>query len=45
MPTAEMSVCKNFINLVEDVIKWMGTFIKEHPYTNLKFTSAFRILL
>ena len=45
LPTAEISVCKNFINLVEDLIKWMGTYIQEHPYSKAKFKSAFRILL
>jgi hypothetical protein len=45
LSTAEMSVCKNFINLVDDLIKWMGTYVQEHPYTQLHFRSAFRILL
>lgn len=45
LPTAEMSVCKNFVNLVEEVIKWMGTYIRDHPYMKVKFRSAFRMLL
>lgn len=45
LPTAEMSVCKNFVNLIEDVIKWMGIYIDDHPYTKIKFRSAFRMLL
>ena len=45
LPTPEMSVCRNFINLIEDVIKWMGTYIRDHPYSKLKFQSAFKMLL
>lgn len=45
LATAEMSVCKNFINLIEDVIKWMGTYIRDHPYTSIKYRSAFKMLL
>lgn len=45
LPVAEISVCKNLINLIEDILKWMGTHIHNHPYSPLPFRSAFRLLL
>jgi hypothetical protein len=45
LPVAEISVCKNLISLVEDILKWMGTHIQNHPYSPITFKSAFRLLL
>ena len=45
LPVAEISVCKNLVNLIEDILKWTGTYIQNHPYSQIQFRSAFRLLL
>lgn len=42
---SDATVCKTILQLVEEMIKWMGTNIKDHPYSKITFRSAFRLLL
>lgn len=45
MMNSDSTVCKTILQLVEEMIKWMGTNIKDHPYSKITFRSAFRLML
>lgn len=41
----DAKICSTILQLVEEMVKWIGTNIRNHPYSKLMFRSAFRVIL
>ena len=41
----DSKICSTILQLIEEMVKWIGTNIRSHPYCKLQFRSAFRVIL
>ena len=41
---AEQTACKNLINLVEEIVKWMAVNVTFHPNNKIKYRSVFKMI-